>query len=210
MTYIQLIVRPSWDPPKTYVDLTSPGVVVLDITVVPDVYGPSWWPDRSGPGAARWFPEHCPGLGAWRSCRASRIPQTDVRKCVIHGGLTCSPNVCGGPDETLTAMSVVPVDGMTEFQVDMESLRWDCKREFGSGRPGDCPHCDLYVNISLSRHIMTFHLALAKMMKMTGDCDDPNPCDEMYGSPHKDLFVSLTVILLSLRVFLHLVSYLLE
>ena len=47
------------------------------------------------------------------------------------------------------------------------------------------------------------------MMKMTGDCDDPNPCDAMYGSPHKDLFVSLTVILLSLRVFLHLVSYLL-
>ena len=48
------------------------------------------------------------------------------------------------------------------------------------------------------------------MMKITGDCDDSNPCDEMYGSPHKDLFVSLTVILLSLRVFLHLVSYLLE
>ena len=45
------------------------------------------------------------------------------------------------------------------------------------------------------------------MMKMTGDCDDPNPCDEMYGSPHKDLFVSLTVILLSLRVFLHLVCW---
>ena len=22
-------------------------------------------------------------------------------------------------------------------------------------------------------------------MKMTGDCDDQNPCDEMYGSPHK-------------------------
>ena len=148
-----------------YVDLTSPGVVVLDITVVPDVYGPSWWPDRSGPGAARWFPEHCPGLGAWRSCRAPRIPQTDVRKFVIHGGLSCSPNVCGGPDETQPAMSVVPVDGMTEFQVDMESLRWDCKREFGSGRPGDCPHCDLYVNISLSRHIMTFHLALAKLCR---------------------------------------------
>ena len=48
------------------------------------------------------------------------------------------------------------------------------------------------------------------MMKMTGDCDDPNPCDEMYGSPHKDLFVSLTGILLSLRVFLHLVCYMLE
>ena len=48
------------------------------------------------------------------------------------------------------------------------------------------------------------------MMKMTGDCDDQNPCDEMYGSPSKDLFVSLTGILYSLRVFLHLVCYLLE
>ena len=26
-----------WNPPKTYVDLNSPGVVVLDTTVVPDV-----------------------------------------------------------------------------------------------------------------------------------------------------------------------------
>ena len=28
---------------------------------------------------------------------------------------------------------------MTRRQVDMESLRRGCKREFGSGRPGDCP-----------------------------------------------------------------------
>ena len=27
-------------------------------------------------------------------------------------------------------------------------------------------------------------------MKMAGDYDDPNPCDEMYGSPHKELIVS--------------------
>ena len=31
--------RTSWNPPKVYVDLTSPGVVVLDTTVVPDVIG---------------------------------------------------------------------------------------------------------------------------------------------------------------------------
>ena len=29
----------SWDPPKTYVDLTSHGVVFLDTTVVPNVLG---------------------------------------------------------------------------------------------------------------------------------------------------------------------------
>ena len=32
-------IRTSWNPPKTYVDLTSPDVVVLDTTVVPDVLG---------------------------------------------------------------------------------------------------------------------------------------------------------------------------
>ena len=46
-----------------------------------------------------------------------------------------------------------------------ESLRRDCKREFGSGLPRDCPHCNLHVNTSLSRHIMTFHLALAQLWR---------------------------------------------
>ena len=32
-------MRVSWDPPKTCVDLTSPGIVILDTTVVPDVFG---------------------------------------------------------------------------------------------------------------------------------------------------------------------------
>ena len=35
----QCEIRMSWNPPKTYVDLNSPGVVVLDTTVVPDVIG---------------------------------------------------------------------------------------------------------------------------------------------------------------------------
>ena len=47
----------------------------------------------------------------------------------------------------------------------MESLHQDCKREFGSGHPGDFPHCDLHVNTSLSRHIMTFHLALGQLSR---------------------------------------------
>ena len=47
-----------------------------------------------------------------------------------------------------------------------ESLRRGCKREFGSGRPGDFPpHCDLHVNTSLSHHIMTFHLALGQLWR---------------------------------------------
>ena len=35
----QCDMRTSWHPPKTYVDLNSPGVVVLDTTFVPDVLG---------------------------------------------------------------------------------------------------------------------------------------------------------------------------
>ena len=55
--------------------------------------------------------------------------------------------------------------GMTKCQVDMESLRRDYKREFGSGRTGDCPNCDLHINTNLSRHIMTFHLTLAQLWR---------------------------------------------
>ena len=43
------------------------------------------------------------------------------------------------------------------------------------------------------------------MMKMTGDFDDSNPCDELYGSLRKDLFVSHTEILLPLGVIILLV-----
>ena len=54
---------------------------------------------------------------------------------------------------------------MTKCQVDMESLRRDCKRKFGSGRPGDCPHCGMHINTSLSRHVMNFHLALGQLWR---------------------------------------------
>ena len=47
-------------------------------------------------------------------------------------------------------------------------------------------------------------------MTMTGDYDDLNPCDEMYGSPHKELSVSRPGILFFFRIFLYLVCYLLE
>ena len=40
-------MRTSWYPPKTYVDLTSPRVVVLDTTVVPDVVGLHAYEDKA-------------------------------------------------------------------------------------------------------------------------------------------------------------------
>ena len=44
------------------------------------------------------------------------------------------------------------LSGMTKCQVDMESLCRDCKRKFGSGCPGYCPHCGMHISTSLSRH----------------------------------------------------------
>ena len=71
---------------------------------------------------------------------------------------------------------------------------------FSCSLPGDWPVGD--------RTIHTLYSWV--MMKMTGDCDDLNPCDEMYRSPHKELFVSRPGILFFFREFLHLISYLLE
>ena len=56
----QCEIRTSWNPPKTYIDLNSPGFVVLDTTVVPDVLGLHAFNEES----ARCFPEHSPGLGS--------------------------------------------------------------------------------------------------------------------------------------------------
>ena len=69
-------MRTSWDPPKTYVDLASPGVVVMDTTIVPDVVDLHAFDDRAAlvrvlPGD---FPEHCLVLVARRSCSTSRFP----------------------------------------------------------------------------------------------------------------------------------------
>ena len=52
-------------------------------------------------------------------------------------------------------------------QVDMESLRRECKQEFdsefGGGRAGTCSHCGVHIIANLSRLIMDFHLALGQL-----------------------------------------------
>ena len=49
---------------------------------------------------------------------------------------------------------------MKKRQVDMETLRRDCKREFdsefGGGRAGNCPQCGTYVNANLADILWTF------------------------------------------------------
>ena len=157
---------PSWDPPKTYVDLTSPGVVVLDTTVVPDVIGlhaiddqaalvcvlPSDFPnifrvlvpdDRAEPRGLHDL--MLEDSSSTEACHVRLASAADLMKLKQRW-----------PSSLLT--------GMTKCQVDPPAHR-DCKHEFGSGRLADCPHCDLQVNTSLSRHIMTFHLALVQLWR---------------------------------------------
>ena len=54
---------------------------------------------------------------------------------------------------------------MTKRQVDMEAQCRECKRQFGNLRPGKCPHCGTYINTSLSRHVMSFHLNLGQLWR---------------------------------------------
>ena len=50
----------TWDPPKRYTYLTSPGVVVLDTTVVPDVVGLHAFDDKAV--LVRVLPGDCPNI----------------------------------------------------------------------------------------------------------------------------------------------------
>ena len=50
----------SWDPPKTYVNLASPGVVILDTTIVPDVVGLHAFDDQAT--LVRVFPDDFPNI----------------------------------------------------------------------------------------------------------------------------------------------------
>ena len=58
-----------------------------------------------------------------------------------------------------------PLSGMTKRQVDMETQRWECTCQFGSLHPGKCPHCGTYINSSMSRHVMIFHLDLGQLWR---------------------------------------------
>ena len=58
-----------------------------------------------------------------------------------------------------------PLSGMTKCQVDMENQCWECTRQFDSLRHGKCPHCGTYINSSMSRHVMIFHLDLGQLWR---------------------------------------------
>ena len=140
-------MHPLWDPPKTYVDLTSLGGVVslraFDdqatlVRVLPGDY----------PNIVRVLvPDECAEPRGFHDLLLEDL--SSMEACHVR------PASAADLTKLRQQWSSTLLTRMTKCQVDMESLHWDCKRKFGNSSPGDCPHCDHYVNTSLSRHIMT-------------------------------------------------------
>ena len=158
----QCDIRTSWNPSKTYIDLNSPGVVVLDTTIVPDMFGLHDFNDEV---VLVWVL-----TGASPNIVRVLVPDDRTEPRAFHDLLIedlSATKVWSASAGDLTVLrqhrSPSLLSGMTKIQVDMESLHRDCKRKFGSGRPGDCPHCGMHINTSLSRHVMNFHLALGQL-----------------------------------------------
>ena len=137
-------LRTSWDP---CVDLTSPGVVVLDTNVVPD--------DRAPvvlvlPGGFRnivrvLVPGDCAEPHGFHDLLIENLSGTEA--CHVR------PASAGYLTVLKRRWPSSLLSETTKRQVDMASLRRDCKcefdRKFGSGCPGDCPRCGLHVHTSL-------------------------------------------------------------
>ena len=153
----------SWNnPPKTYVDLNSPGVVVLDTTVVPDVLGLHAFNEEAA--LVRVLP------GASPNIVRVLVPDDLAEPRGFHdiliedmSAMIVPPASVGDLTELRQKWPPSVLSGMTKRQVDMEHQRWECKRQFGN-RPGKCPHCGTY-SLSLSRHIISFHLDLGQLWR---------------------------------------------
>ena len=139
-------LRTSWDlSMATCVDLTSPGVVVLDTTVVPDVVGLHAFNDQAH--VVRVLP------GDFGNTVRVLVPDVRAEPHGLHdllidnlsGTKACHVRPVSAGD--LTALKrhwpSSLLSAMTKRQADMESLRRDCKRKFdsedGNGRPRNCP-----------------------------------------------------------------------
>ena len=145
-------MRPSNDTDNdTIVDFTTLGVVDLDTSIMPDVFG----------------------LQAFDSQEPGDLVNT-IRVLVLDA--TASPiglhdvmleNLANSPDYHARMISPRDITSLRRWwlsslfadmhkrQADMETLRPDCKqqydREFVSGMAGTCPHCGVHVMCNLSR-----------------------------------------------------------
>ena len=109
----------------------------------------------------RWsFQEHSPGLRA-----DDRAAPQGFHDLLIDNlsDMKVLPTSAG--DLTVLRQHWPPslLSGMTKRQIDMEAQRRECKHQFDNLCPGKCPHCGTYINTSLSRHVMSFHLDLGQL-----------------------------------------------
>ena len=178
-------VSPCYSPARKYVDdyynirlsnntdysnpinLSSLGVVDLDTTIVPDVFGLRAF-DSESP-ITRMFPGQF-----WNELRLL-IPgiASETFHDIAITDLSATPE--------WWASQLVPSDITSlrrrwprilfriihKRQEEMEQLRRSCRdrpeREFRQGHPGYCPECKEYVVIALDRHSMNTHLELGHL-----------------------------------------------
>ena len=148
-------MRPSNDANQDKrVDLTTLGVVDLNTSIMPDVFG------------LRWFGS-CPA-----NSRIVRVLVPDATAMPVGCHDVMLENLSNKPD--YHARSILPVDinslrrrwpsslfaDMHRRQADIEFLRRNCKwefdSEFGGGRAGTCPHCGTYVVSNMFRLIIEY------------------------------------------------------
>ena len=186
------------------VGLSSLGVVDLDTSIVPDVFGLRAFDSREPiyrmlPGQ---FPnELCvliPDAGA-TPVDFHDIIMSDLRATPEWRARRIMPS-----DVTSLRRSWPKILFATihKRQADMENLRRSCRhrpeRAFSHGRPGYCPQCKEYVTGALDRHIMNNHLGLGQLWRCPmewyavwkgsmGDCLD-HLRGKHYGSQFLALF----------------------
>ena len=138
------------------VGLSSLGVVDLDISIVPDVFG-LWFPNElcvlipdAGATLVDFHDIIMSDLHATPEWRARRIVPSDVTLL-----RRCWPKILFAT--------------MHKRQADMENLRRSCwhqpERASSHGRPGYCPQCKEYVAGALDRHMMNNHLELGQLWR---------------------------------------------
>ena len=166
-------MRPSNDSDRSGpIGLSSLGVVDLDTSIVPDVFGlrafdsgepislmlPGQFPNElrvlmpdAGAAPVAFHDIIITDLGAtpeWRTRRIVTGEVTLLRRC--------------WPKIVFTTMH--------RRQIEMENICRSCKdrteRAFSQGWPGHCPQCNEYVMTTLDKHMMNNHLELGQLWRV--------------------------------------------
>ena len=153
------------------VRLSSLGVVDLDISIVPDVFG--LWAFDSREPISRMLPGQFPNELHVMIPDAGATP-VDFHD-IIMSDLRATPEwwarrfVPSGMTSLRRHWPKILFATMLKRQADMENLRRSCRhrleRACSHGRPGYCRQCKEYVTGALDRHMMNNHLELGQLWR---------------------------------------------